>query len=153
MPEDPEYIVAWQRLDARTTTSGRMTPEDVAALAKLGVRHVINLALADSPGALAGEDVLMAEHGLRYTHIPVPFDAPSEAQYLAFRAAYEADDDAVHVHCIMNWRVSAFFYRCNRENGMPEDEARAIMERQWQPATSTQKDGPTWARFIAEGTD
>ncbi|MCW1431442.1 protein tyrosine phosphatase family protein [Novosphingobium sp. JCM 18896] len=151
MPEDPEHIVAWQRLDARTTTSGRMTPEDVAVLAQLGVRHVINLALVDSPGALANEDALIAEHGLRYTHIPVPFDAPTEAQYQAFRAAYEANDEAVHVHCIMNWRVSAFFYRLNRENGMAEEAARAIMEQQWQPATNQQKDGPTWARFIAQG--
>lgn len=148
MAEDPTHIAAWQRLDARTTTSGRMTAEDVAALAEIGVRHVINLALVDSPGALVDEDTLTAAHGLRYTHIPVPFDAPSEAHYQAFRAAYEADGEAVHVHCIMNWRVSAFFYRLNREQGMAEAEARAIMAQQWDPATNDQRDGPTWLRFI-----
>ena len=33
----------------------------------------------------------------------------------------------VHVHCIMNWRVSAFFCRYHREDGMAEAEARALM--------------------------
>lgn len=151
MVEDPEHIANWQRLDARTTTSGRLTPEDVGALAGIGVRHVINLALADSPGALADEDRLLAERGLRYTHIPVPFGAPEESHYQAFRAAIEAGDEPVHVHCILNYRVSAFFYRYHRERGMAANEARAIMERQWQPATNDQKDAPTWARFIASG--
>ncbi len=151
MTGDPEHIANWQRLDARTTTSGRLAPEDVKALAQVGVRHVINLALADSPGALAEEEALLAAQGLRYTHIPVPFAAPEEGHYQAFLAAYQADDEPVHVHCIMNFRVSAFFYRLNREQGMPEHQARAILERQWQPATNEQKDGPTWARFIQQG--
>ncbi len=151
MTDDPEHIVNWQRLDTRTTTSGRLTAEDVAALAAADVRHVINLALADSPGALAGEDALVAAQGLRYTHIPVPFDAPEEAHYRAFRAAYDAGDEPVHVHCIMNYRVSAFFYRYHRERGMAEAEARAIMERQWQPATNDQAAAPLWARFIEQG--
>ena len=62
----------------------------VPRLSALGVRHVINLALADSPGGLADEDALLAVAGLRYTHIPVPFGAPTEKHYQAFRAAFEA---------------------------------------------------------------
>jgi uncharacterized protein (TIGR01244 family) len=148
---DPEHIACWQRLDSRTTTSGRLTAEDVAALAGLGVRHVINLALEDSPGALAGEAGLLARAGLRYTHIPVAFDSPKEAQFAAFRAAYEGDDAPVHVHCIMNWRVSAFFYRYNREKGMDEAEARAIMARQWSPEASDDPRAAAWAQFIRKG--
>lgn len=148
---DPDHIACWQRLDERTTTSGRLKPEDVAALAEAGVRHVINLALAESPGGLAGEAELMAQAGLRYTHIPVPFDAPAEVHYRAFRAAYEADDEPVHVHCIMNFRVSAFFYRYNIDRGVPEREARALMERQWSPETDGQKDAAVWAAFISGG--
>jgi uncharacterized protein (TIGR01244 family) len=153
MADDPEHIPAWQRLDERTTTSGRLQADDVARLAALGVRHVINLALIDSPGALAGEDALMAEQGLRYTHIPVPFDAPAEAHYQAFREAFGGDSEPVHVHCIMNWRVSAFFYRYHRERGMDEAEARALMERQWSPETNPNKDAPVWARFIGNGAN
>jgi uncharacterized protein (TIGR01244 family) len=110
------------------------------------VARVINLALADSPGALADEAALVAAAGMDYVHIPVRFNAPREEDYAAFVAAYEADDAPVHIHCIMNWRVSAFFYRYNRERrGMAEAEARALMERQWRPEDSEHR---VWADFI-----
>jgi uncharacterized protein (TIGR01244 family) len=151
MAQDPEDIACWQRLDGRTTTSGRLKAADVNRLAALGVRHIINLALIDSPGALGAEDTIVAAAGLRYTHIPVPFSAPEEAHFTAFCTAFEADEEPVHVHCIMNWRVSAFFYRLNRAKGMPRPEARALLERQWTPETSQSKDAPAWAQFIRLG--
>jgi uncharacterized protein (TIGR01244 family) len=153
MAGDPQDIACWQRLDDRITTSGRLRPHDVERLAAIGVRHVVNLALVDSPGALLDEDALVASAGLRYTHIPVPFDAPEEAHLAVLRDALAQDEEPVHVHCIMNWRVSAFFYRLNRAAGMAEPEARALMERQWSPETSGAANAPVWARFIAKGED
>ena len=152
MAADPENIPCWQRLDANTTTSGHLAAGDLARLAAIGVRHVINLALADSPGALADEAALMAAAGLRYTHIPVPFGVPEAAHFGAFCDALEASGGPVHVHCIMNWRVSAFFYRYNRDvRAMDEAAAQGIMEQQWSPASSEHPDAPAWARFIAVG--
>lgn len=146
---DPEDIHAWQRLDARTTTSGFLRAEHLDRLAELGVRRVINLAMDGQPGSLEGEGALLAERGLAYTHIPVPFASPEETHYAQFVAAYEGSDEPVHVHCMANWRVSAFFYRYNRERGMSEQDARAIMERQWSPETHENEHAPAWARFIA----
>lgn len=146
---DPEQIANWQRLNPSVTTSGRLTAADVGALADLGVRHVINLALAESPGALAGERELFEARAVAYTHIPVPFDAPTDEHYDAFCAALEANAQPVHVHCIMNWRVSAFFYRYNCARGMPEAEARALMQQQWTPENYERAEGPAWVRFIA----
>ena len=58
----------------------------------------------------------------------------------------------VHVHCILNWRVSAFFCRYHRAVlGMPAEEALALMAVQWDPATTAHPAGPVWARFIAGG--
>lgn len=155
MRADPEAIACWQRLGPEVTTSGRLTEPDIAALGELGVSHVINLALADSPGALPNEAELLAARGIRYTHIPVPFAAPDESHFAAFRAAFREaltnEDGPVHVHCIMNWRVSAFFYRHDRAEGMAESEARARMERQWSPESNANPDAPAWARFIAQG--
>lgn len=152
--DDLHDIACWQRLDDRITTSGRIQAADVGRLKEAGVRHIVNLALADSPGALAGEEAIVAAEGLRYTHIPVPFGAPDESHFADFREALEADGEPVHVHCIMNWRVSAFFYRWNRDHrGMPETEARALMAAQWQPETNTNADAPAWARFIASKED
>jgi uncharacterized protein (TIGR01244 family) len=146
---DPDDIRAWQRLSDRVTTSGRLQEPDPARLAAIGVRHVINLAMPDHPEALPDAAGAFAAHGVGYTHIPVPFAAPEEAHFEAFAEALKQADGPVHVHCIMNWRVSAFFYRYHRACGMPEAEARALMERQWSPERNEHEDAPTWAAFIA----
>lgn len=149
---DPDDIRAWQRLSERVTTSGRLEEGDPERLAHIGVRHVINLAMPDHPEALPDADAKFAAAGLGYTHIPVPFDAPEEAHYQAFVAALEAAEGPVHVYCIMNWRVSAFFYRYHRDAcGLGKAEARALMERQWSPASDDHPDAPKWAAFIGEG--
>jgi uncharacterized protein (TIGR01244 family) len=147
---DPADIRAWQRLSEQVTTSGRLQEGDPARLAATGVRHVINLAMPDHPEALPDAEAKFAEQGITYTPIPVPFGAPEEAHYAAFVEALEAAEKPVHVHCIMNWRVSAFFYRYNRERGMPEAEARALMEQQWSPETSDYPGASAWAALIAE---
>ncbi|MEP7223069.1 MAG: protein tyrosine phosphatase family protein [Novosphingobium sp.] len=148
---DPDHIRAWQRINANLTTSGRLTEADVESLAAQGVRHVINLALADHPEALTNAEGRLAAHGMDYSHIPVPFDAPDDGHFTAFCKAMEGGDRPVHVHCIMNWRVSAFLYRYNRDIlGMAEPQARALMERQWSPESIDHPAGPAWVRFIAD---
>lgn len=147
---DPEQIACWQRIDARLTTSGKLVRGDPERLTMLGVRRVINLALASHPEALPDEAEQFARAGIDYVHIPVPFDAPDDSHFAAFTAAMAAAEGTpVHVHCILNWRVSAFLYRWNRARGMAEPEARALMRRQWEPETSENRDAPAWARFIA----
>jgi protein tyrosine phosphatase (PTP) superfamily phosphohydrolase (DUF442 family) len=147
---DPADIFAWQRLSERLTTSGALQPHDPARLAQIGTKRVIYLAMADHPEALADAEGAFAAHGIEYTHIPVPFAAPEEAHYRAFAEALQGTDGPVHVHCIMNWRVSAFCYRYNRERGMPKAEARALMEQQWSPENNDHADAPAWAAFIEE---
>jgi protein tyrosine phosphatase (PTP) superfamily phosphohydrolase (DUF442 family) len=148
--DDPDDILAWQRLSERVTTSGALQDHDPARLAEIGVRHVVYLAMADHPEALPDAEAAFAAQGIRYTHIPIPFNAPEEAHYRAFATALDSDDP-VHVHCIMNWRVSALCYRYNRDAcGMPEAEARALMEQQWSPETNDHPDAPKWAAFVAE---
>ena len=151
MAQDPTDIRAFQRLDPSTTTSGRLCDEDLPALAAIGVRHVVNLALDSHPEALADEAGKLAAMGIAYTHIPVPFDNPDDAYYRAFAAALDVTTDApIHVHCIMNYRVSAFFYRWNREfGGMDEATASALLSCQWDPRTSDRKEAKPWAEFLA----
>lgn len=149
--KDPDDIRAWQRLGADLTTSGRLEEHDPARLAAIGVHHVINLALDNHPEALAGEADKLAAHGIAYTHIPVPFDAPDDTHFAAFCAALEGADGPVHVHCVMNWRVSAFVYRYHRMRGMAEAEARALMEAQWSPDKSDNPAAAVWASFVAAG--
>ncbi|MFL0671248.1 MAG: beta-lactamase hydrolase domain-containing protein [Erythrobacter sp.] len=131
--DDPADIRAFQRRADGITTSGRLTPGDPARLAAIGVRHVVNLALDSHPEALRDEAALLAVEGIAYTHIPVPFDAPSPADVAALEAALAAHPGPAHVHCIMNWRVSAFFYLIDCARGVPEPAARAQMAKVWNP--------------------
>jgi uncharacterized protein (TIGR01244 family) len=133
---DPADIRNWQRRPDGITTSGRLQPGDPERLGAIGVRQVVNLALDDHPEALADEVTLLAEEGIAYTHIPVPFDAPTRKHLDTLRDVIDAAKGPVHVHCIMNWRVSAFMYLLDLENGVPEAEARARMTRVWDPLTS-----------------
>jgi protein tyrosine phosphatase (PTP) superfamily phosphohydrolase (DUF442 family) len=65
--------------------------------------------------------------GMTYVHIPVDFQNPTERDFDAFCTALkEASDGPVHMHCIANYRVSAFFYRYRRTVlGMDAARARA----------------------------
>lgn len=146
--KDPEDIRAWQRLSSTITTSGRLQERDPARLAQLGIRHVVNLALDSHPEALAGEAQAMASAGLDYLHIPIPFDAPEPAHYERFKEAIAGAQGPVHVHCIMNWRVSALFYLLHLEHGMPKAEAREIMAKQWDPLTADEPYARPWADLI-----
>jgi protein tyrosine phosphatase (PTP) superfamily phosphohydrolase (DUF442 family) len=149
MASDPTDIRSFLRLSPRITTSGALGAGDPQRLAGIGVRRVVNLSLHSHPEALPDPPAQMAAAGLAYTHIPVPFDAPTEAHYRAFVVAIEADDAPTHVHCIMNWRVSAFFYRWHVEAcGMAEPEARALLERIWSPHTRDDAEAAPWRAFV-----
>ncbi len=140
---DPATITNWKRLSKRITTSGQPAESELGGIAALGVRTVINLALHTHEQALPDEAGSVAALGMAYVHIPVEFKQPTEADFQAFCAAMAAAKDApVHVHCIMNWRVSAFFYRYRRDvEGVAEPLARADMEQIWQPDA-------VWTEFI-----
>jgi protein tyrosine phosphatase (PTP) superfamily phosphohydrolase (DUF442 family) len=142
---DPTDIHVWRRLGERLTSSGQPREEQLASLRDLGVSHVINLALHSHERALAAEGASVAALGMEYTHIPVEFDAPTEGDFARFCEAMAGLEDAtVHVHCIVNARVSAFLYRYRRDVlGVPEAEARADMEAIWRP-------GGVWAAFIGD---
>jgi uncharacterized protein (TIGR01244 family) len=147
---DPEDIRNWQRRADGITTSGKLEAHDPARLAAIGVRHVVNLALTEHPEALADEAALMAAAGIAYTHIPVPFDAPTPAHVAALDEALAAHPGATHVHCIMNWRVTAFFYLLDCAAGVPEPEARARMALVWNPLEDEQAP-PVWRALVAGG--
>ena len=146
---DPSEIRNWRRRSDAITTSGKLEAGDPARLAALGVRHVVNLALDDHPEALPDEAEKLAAEGIGYSHIPVPFDAPRR-EHVAELARVLADTKGpVHVHCIMNWRVTAFFYLLDLENGVPEREARARMATVWDPLVSDDPRLAPWKALLS----
>ena len=142
---DPTDVLNWRRIDDRLTTSGQPDEAQLAAIRDAGAEVVINLALHTHPRALPDEAASVAALGLRYVHIPVEFDDPREKDYRRFVAALaEAEGRRVHVHCIVNARVSAFLFRHRTEGGaVAPEQARAELESVWRP-------GGVWARFIGD---
>ena len=140
---DPETIYNWRRLDRRITTSGQPTEPQLADIHALGVRHIINLGLHSHEKALPDEAASVSRLSMTYIHIPVDFQKPTDRDFDQFCSAMEQLKEVpVHVHCIANYRVSAFFYRYRRDVlGMDEAQARADMEQVWRP-------NGVWATFV-----
>jgi protein tyrosine phosphatase (PTP) superfamily phosphohydrolase (DUF442 family) len=107
------------------------------------VRYVINLGLHSHEKALPDEAATVDALGMTYVHIPVDFQNPTERDFDAFCTALkEAGEGLVHVHCIANYRVSAFFYRYRRTAlGIDAERARADLDQVWQPDA-------VWTAFI-----
>ncbi len=136
-------ILNWRRINARLTTSGQPTGKQLVEIQNLGVSHIINLGPHHNKGALKDEAGTIASLGMAYIYIPVEFERPTDQNFEDFRSAIEGLPDAkIHVHCIYNARVSAFFYRYAKTGfEIPEVEAFGNMESIWRP-------GDDWASFI-----
>ena len=138
------HILNWRRINALITTSGQPSEAQMAEIKSLGVTHIVNLGIHHSgKGALDDEPGTVAGLGMEYIYIPVDFARPTEADYRAFKRVFKAHPNArVHVHCIYNARVSAFFYRYAVDGfGMTMAQALENMDSIWRP-------GSDWADFV-----
>lgn len=147
----------WTRLAARcrlpalinfvrlgtTGTAGQPRPEHFAVLAKAGYDTVINLATASSSNALPDEAQLCAQQGLRYCHIPVIWEQPTENDFDQFSALMATlQERKVFVHCALNMRVSAFMFLHRILNlGESVEAASQDLQRVWTPDAN-------WQAFI-----
>ena len=141
-------ILNWRRWDARVTLSGQPTEAQLGEIKALGVTHVINLGPHDNNGALVDEAASVAVLGMEYVYSPVDFEQPTKADFDAFCHEMERlRGETLHVHCIYNARVSAFFYRFALEGrGGDVDMAFKLMDGIWRP-------GGVWAAFIGKPQD
>ncbi|MBN1584257.1 MAG: protein tyrosine phosphatase family protein, partial [Anaerolineae bacterium] len=124
---------------------GQPTAEQLAAIRDAGYKVVVNLAMPDSDDALPGEADLVRELGMSYKPIPVVWTEPTLDDLKAFFETMDRQQgNKVFVHCIKNYRVSAFvfLYRVIRL-GVPLRTARKAMLDVWQP-------NHIWQRFVDE---
>jgi protein tyrosine phosphatase (PTP) superfamily phosphohydrolase (DUF442 family) len=140
---DPIDIYNWRRLDERLTTSGQPTEGQLQAIAALGAEWVVNLGLHTHPKALPDETASVAALGMDYVHQPVDFQNPKAEDLQVFCDLMDRlAGRTVHVHCIANWRVSAFLYRWRVDRlGWDEAKAREDLDAIWTP------EGP-WAEIV-----
>ena len=137
-------ILNFRRLDERITLSGQPTEDQLAQIAAAGVSHVINLGPHHNKGALDDEEASVTALGMEYIYIPVEFESPSDDDFDQFCTALQnLPTQRIHVHCIYNARVTAFFYRYATSGRGPLDPTKAfeMMDGIWRP-------GNDWADFI-----
>lgn len=129
-----EAIRNFAELDERLGTAGQPRAQQFETIAAAGFRHVINLAMPDHADSLADEGDLVTRHGMSYIHLPVPFDAPEPEHLRRFcRLLQPLRDDKVFVHCIMNYRVSAFLYHyLTKVEGWDDGRARSPIFARWE---------------------
>lgn len=140
-------ILNYLRLTDTLLTSGMPTAEQVAEVARAGVKLVINLAPFDPEQDLHDEPALVTSSGMEYLNIPVDWENPRRSDLDQFMQAMDANRDRmVFVHCRANYRATGFvaLYRILRLGWKPEQALRDV-RRVWNP-----EEYPIWNRFISE---
>jgi protein tyrosine phosphatase (PTP) superfamily phosphohydrolase (DUF442 family) len=144
-------IVNFMPLTEKLLTSGQPTEEQFADVARDGVQLVINLALSSTTTSLKDEASTVHAQGMRYIYIPVAWENPTHANLERFSDVMDAHLwEKVLVHCVMNYRASAFvaLWRIRRQDWSHE-KAFAAMHQVWNPEAY-----PVWKAFIeAESRD
>jgi protein tyrosine phosphatase (PTP) superfamily phosphohydrolase (DUF442 family) len=137
-----EAIDNFLQISDRLATAGQPTMEQYPAIAAAGYQVVINLALTDSPNALADEAAIASNLGLEYLQILVVWDKPTLANFQVFcRAMAARQAQKIFVHCAANKRVSAFVYLYRLSQGEAETIARQDLAKIWTP-------NQIWQAFI-----
>lgn len=122
-------------IDDLLCTSAQPSAAQLDGLAATGLRHVINLALPSSDGAVADEAARLTAQGISYIHIPVVWEAPRPEQFTLFaQILWALREEAVLVHCACNMRASAFvfLYRVLHE-AVAQADAEAVLHTVWRP--------------------
>ena len=126
-------------------TAGQPTERQFELVKEAGFLKVINLAPHNAENALPDEAATLASLGMDYTHIPVDFQNPTEANFEEFCAAMQGTASApVLVHCAANMRVSAFMYRYRAEVlGANPRQLEVDLHKIWEPFG-------VWKAFVGE---
>jgi protein tyrosine phosphatase (PTP) superfamily phosphohydrolase (DUF442 family) len=131
------------QISAQLVTAGQPSADWLATLRDQGFDAVIYLAPFSVPDALRDEPKLVADQGLLFHHLPIPFDAPSDTDFERFSALLKAlQGKKVLVHCQVNLRAStlSFLYRVIHEK-TPPGQAYESVSQVWVPQ------GP-WRRLM-----
>lgn len=104
-------IINYIKVNENISTSGQPTAKQFEQIAKEGYEIVINLSVHNSEGKIENEDDIVSSLGMNYIHIPVEFLEPTKKNLKDFIELLSAlTHRKVWIHCIMNYRVSAFMY-------------------------------------------
>lgn len=128
-------ILNYFRISDHIGIAGQPTADQFPEIARANYTAVIYLAMSDSTNAIPEEGDIVTSLGMKYFHIPVPWDAPTLDHLKQFFAVMDGlGEQRVFVHCVANYRASAFVhqYLVLREGVSPEQATSPIL-RKWLP--------------------
>ncbi|EGV33878.1 Beta-lactamase hydrolase-family protein [Thiorhodococcus drewsii AZ1] len=139
-----ETIKNYRRPSDRIATSGQPEELEFRAIAEAGFEVVVNLAMPNSENAIPEEGYIVTARRMLYVHIPVPFEAPTASHLRSFLGLMDTfADQKVWVHCVVNYRASAFLYQYARlVEGRTHEDALSVMLPTWEP-------NAVWQAFLA----
>ena len=141
-------IKNYLQISERIASSGQPEENQFKSIANAKYDVVVNLAMPNSENALPEEGNVVTANKMVYVHIPVPFDAPDIIHLKQFISIMKAfSEQRVWVHCVVNYRVSAFLYQYLRlVQGASEEQAQKVLLPSWQP-------NDVWKRFMTISTE
>ncbi len=130
-------------ISERIASSGQPEEMQFKDIAQAGYEVVINLAMPNSENAIPEEGYIVTARKMQYIHIPVPFEAPTTEHLNDFISIMGAiKDKKVWLHCVVNYRVSAFLYLYMRVvSHATTEEASKVLLKSWKP-------NDIWTRFM-----
>lgn len=139
-----ENILNYIQVSDRIASSGQPEDRQFKDIAEAGYKAIVNLAMPNSENAIPEEGNIVTSLKMTYVHIPVPFDAPNVSHLREFIKVMETfSNQKVWVHCVVNYRVSAFLYQHQRLiHHVQPKEAKKVMLASWKP-------DEIWQRFMA----
>jgi protein tyrosine phosphatase (PTP) superfamily phosphohydrolase (DUF442 family) len=151
-PPPLETARNYQRVSDRLASAGQIAYEQIPLLRDEGYDVVVNLATADAR-TNAEEGFRVTETGLTYVQIPVVWTEPTLDDVEMFFGVMKANEGRnVFVHCVANFRASAFVYLYRTMiEGVPEEEARATMLEVWDPIDGDQY--PQWTALLEQARE
>ena len=132
---DMENIINFYQITENIGTGGQPTIGELAEIAEANYSVVVNLAMHDSDNAISEEGDIVSSLGMKYIHIPVPFEAPTSDHLKKFFNVMDSfEDKKVFVHCAVNARVSAFMHQyLTLKKGVSSEQATSPLLNQWLP--------------------
>ena len=139
-----ERIINFIQLTENFGTAGQPTVDQFKIVADNAYQHVINIGMPDHPDAVPNEGELVTRLGLNYLHLPVPFGNPEPRHVKWFcNMLSQISEEKVFIHCIMNYRVSAFMYHyLSKFEKLDEASSRS-------PIFETWKLEPEWEELMS----
>ena len=141
-----EGIYNFRRADDQFITGGQPNEMQLKAAAQEGVRVVINLATIDPRYSLPDEEATVTSLGMKYHHIPVVWDHPTDADFTAFeRVMKDIGAEPTLVHCAANYRATAFYsLYAEKHFGWSKERGQEFRASIWRDSSKF----PEWQALI-----